>query len=430
MDSALADEIKEFDENIFPGIVKYVGSVKKRAVEVVDAFKSGNWKGISLLAESHLKNIQFLLSDLKKKQSDLENFLNPEKESELESELVNLKNKETLSKNKEILEKCVKLLKNLHLNDLCRRSLDTSAITRKNSELINLAVIKQLEKGVNKELSDMGINHLKLKMSKEGSKGTLSHKLQLSNSTITDFDISMVLSEGEQRVVALASFLAELESSNNQNGIVFDDPVSSLDHKWREKIAKRFVQESKKRQVIIFTHDIVFLFALTKEADSNGISNIVQTVTKIGEKIGVCDSEVPWIALTVNRRIGKLRDMIQGAEKEYKEGEIENYQKEAEIIYGRLRTTWEKAVEEVLFLDVITRFTPEIHTKKLKNLVILKEDYYRIERGMSKCSIWLPGHDQPAAMNSPFPEPQELKSDVTELEVFVKELRNRSAINN
>jgi len=335
-----------------------------------------------------------------------------------------------LSKNKEILEKRVKLLKNLHLNDLCRRSLDTSAITKKNSELINLAVIKQLEKEVNKELSNMGINHLKLKMSKEGSKGTLSHKLQLSNSTITDFDISMVLSEGEQRVVALASFLAELESSNHQNGIVFDDPVSSLDHKWREKIAKRLVQESNKRQVIIFTHDIVFLLALTNEADLNGINNEVQTVTRIGNKIGICDSDFPWIALKVNSRIGKLKKMLQEAEKQFNNDEIEKYQNEAEFIYGRLRETWEKSVEEVLFQKVIQRFTPEIHTKMLKNVVILKEDYSKIEKGMSKCSKWLPVHDQPAAMNSPFPEPNDLKTDITELEDFVKELRDRSKNNN
>ena len=40
---------------------------------------------------------------------------------------------------------------------------------------------------------------------------------------------SGVLSEGEQRVVAIAAFLAELSTSTAQSPIVFDDPVSSLD---------------------------------------------------------------------------------------------------------------------------------------------------------------------------------------------------------
>ena len=34
----------------------------------------------------------------------------------------------------------------------------------------------------------------------------------------------------------------------NFSGIVFDDPVSSLDHEWRDKVACRLVEEAEKRQ--------------------------------------------------------------------------------------------------------------------------------------------------------------------------------------
>ena len=44
----------------------------------------------------------------------------------------------------------------------------------------------------------------------------------------------------------------------HRSAIVFDDPVLSLDHRWRKRVAKRLVEETKNRQVIVLTHDLVF----------------------------------------------------------------------------------------------------------------------------------------------------------------------------
>lgn len=233
-----------------------------------------------------------------------------------------------------------------------------------------------------------------------------------------------MLSEGEQRVVAIASFLAELEPSAHLNGIVFDDPVCSLDHLWRNEIAKRLAQEGLNRQVIIFTHDIVFLLALQKEAKQNEVDILIQNVNRRVNKIGYCNSDIPWIASNVKKRIGKLRDLFQIADKSYRNGDLIEYQKKAEYIYDFLRKTWERTIEEVLFCEVIERFSSEIHTKNLKKVKILNGDYNKIERGMSKCSQWL--HDQPPAMNLPFPEPTELNYDIEELANFVNEIRKRN----
>ena len=45
-----------------------------------------------------------------------------------------------------------------------------------------------------------------------------------------------VLSEGEQTCVAVAAFLAELATASHSSALVFDDPISSLDHKWRDRV--------------------------------------------------------------------------------------------------------------------------------------------------------------------------------------------------
>jgi len=44
---------------------------------------------------------------------------------------------------------------------------------------------------------------------------------------------------------------------------------------------------------------------------------------------------------------------------------------------------------------------------------------------MTKCSKWLPGHDQAAAARAPMPEPAELKADIEALEHWVAAIRKR-----
>src|SRR5690606_3999306 len=65
--------------------------------------------------------------------------------------------------------------------------------------------------------------------------------------------VKAILSEGEQTCVALAAFLTELATATHNSALVFDDPVTSLDHKWRKRVATRLVEEGHKRQIIIFT---------------------------------------------------------------------------------------------------------------------------------------------------------------------------------
>jgi len=42
--------------------------------------------------------------------------------------------------------------------------------------------------------------------------------------------------------------------------------MSSLDHIYRARVAKRLAEEAQHRQVIVFTHDLGFLFEITRES--------------------------------------------------------------------------------------------------------------------------------------------------------------------
>ena len=73
---------------------------------------------------------------------------------------------------------------------------------------------------------------------------------------------SKVLSEGEQKVLALADFLAEARLAGITAPVIFDDPVSSLDHRRINEVARRVASLADDNQVIVFTHDIFFAATL------------------------------------------------------------------------------------------------------------------------------------------------------------------------
>jgi hypothetical protein len=234
------------------------------------------------------------------------------------------------------------------------------------------------------------------------------------------------VSEGEQRCLSIAAFFAELSTADEPSGIVFDDPVSSLDYRWREGVARRLVQEAKLRQVIIFTHDVVFLLFLKQFAEESNIGQLDQHVRQLSRGAGVCEDELPWVAMPVKKKIGHLKNEWQAAEKLSREGHQDAYEKEAKHLYGLLREGWERALEEVLLGGIVERFRPGVQTQQIAVIADITGDDCRvIEVAMTKCSRWLPGHDKAAAARAPVPGPAELKTDIEALENWVVAIRKR-----
>jgi hypothetical protein len=234
------------------------------------------------------------------------------------------------------------------------------------------------------------------------------------------------LSEGEQRVVAIASFLAELAAVDHSSPIVFDDPVSSLDHLYREKVANRIVQEGKRRQVIVFTHDITMLLALERECAEQRVELLVHTVRRSAAGPGECpdSGSRPWHAMTTSDRIGYLKN-VSAPYKKLQATSPDDYRVAVESIYGMLREAWERAIEEVLFNDTIQRFRPSIETNRLKRICFEATDFATINTEMSKCSTIFSGHDTAPALRPEAPSPDEVTADIKKLESFIKALRER-----
>ena len=119
-----------------------------------------------------------------------------------------------------------------------------------------------------------------------GTEGVFYHKLVLTRNP--GIEVPKIVSEGEQRCISIAAFFAELSTADDPSAIVFDDPVSSLDFQWRSAVARRLVEESKRRQVIVFTHDVVFLSGAQAICRRGRLQPLDQHVRRQSIGAGVC----------------------------------------------------------------------------------------------------------------------------------------------
>ena len=308
---------------------------------------------------------------------------------------------------------------------LCIDDTKTHMITRKSTEVTRKSVTQKIKQSFQDELSNLAFRHMEVELKEVGGvEGVLYHRLVLTRAP--GVELPKVVSEGEQRCLSIASFFAELSTAADPSGIVFDDPVSSLDYKWREAVARRLVEEAKTRQVIVFTHDIVFLLLLKQFAAHEEVHQHDQHIRQLSEGAGVCTEELPWVALKVNKRIGHLRRQHQDAEKLHRDGHQFAYEKEASLIYGYLREAWERGLEEVLLAGVVERFRPSVQTQQIATVAdITLEDCRTVEAAMTKCSQWLTGHDQAPAARADIPTADTVKADIEEFADWVNAIRRR-----
>lgn len=355
----------------------------------------------------------------------LETSIDPEKQEKLNEEAQALRARKVLAEHEETVFAEIERKQKHAAYEMCLRETRTNAITHKSTLLTRKVVTEELRKGFRRELSSLGFRHIEVELEEAGgAEGVLYHKLVLTRAP--GVDLPRVVSEGEQRCLAIASFFAELSTADNRSAIVFDDPVSSLDYRWREGVARRLVEEAKTRQVIVFTHDVVFLLRLKELAEEEEIEQSDQHVRNLPGGAGICAEELPWVALKVRSRVSHLTKLYQDAEKLHRQGRQDAYEREVVEMYGFLREAWERALEEVLLGGVVERFRGSVQTRQVASLADITEDDCRaVTSAMTKCSRWLRGHDDAPAARAEVPDPAELREDIEKLDEFLSDIRRR-----
>jgi len=325
-----------------------------------------------------------------------------------------------------IIKKRQRLLLELQLNFILQDT-NPRLITALNAEISKSILIEPMIENFKQELNKFGFDRFDIEVKTRGNAGEQLVKLQISQGDKKI--VSQVASEGEQRCIAIACFMAEMKADGRNSAVIFDDPVNSLDHKWRESIGERLVNESLERQVIVFTHDIVFYKYLLERIENISGAEIHQIrLDRSRKRTGIVDFTPPWDALPIKARIGQLKNFYQQLEKANRLGTETEYQTQCHNFYCHLREAWERLVEESLLNGVVTRFGRSIQTQRVSKLVgdkLSQADYDTLEQGMGSCSTYFKGHDTAAPLQQRARTIVETKADLDLISAFDTSIKKK-----
>jgi hypothetical protein len=422
LDNVTYGEIEVLDQLLAMDSRVFEQSLVARHDAIKAAIVSHQWEDTDTELVNPAMRLQALADKLNAEAKTLEKASDEQARAKLQKQFAELDARLKLSQVKVAVITAVSRLSHQAKLIKCLSAVRTNAISIKSSELTEKVVSKELAEALNREFKELGVGTLRVSLQSRSDKGKAMHKLKLE--LPQSHSPGDILSEGEQRAIAIGSFLAEVTLSDNKGGIVFDDPVSSLDHRRRERVAKRLAAEAAHRQVIVFTHDIYFLCILVEEANISGVPITTQSLTRRAEGFGVADPELPFEGKNVSKRIGALKSQHQLIAKLYRDGDEQEHRRQTVEAYFQLRMTWERTVEEVLLGQVVLRFRKGIETQRLVGVFVDDDDYAHVDAGMTKCSNY--AHDKALMGGVAVPEPDELLADITVLENWRREVNQRS----
>lgn len=223
---------------------------------------------------------------------------------------------------------------------------------------------------------------------------------------------SRVLSEGEQKVLAMADFLAEARLAGITGPVLFDDPVSSLDHRRINEVAQRIVLLAESNQVIVFTHDILFATTLLALSESSKRCSYFHITDEGGKGYVTRGTGPRWD--TVKNITGSINRTIQDAKS--KQGD-----ERAALVregFDWIRSWCEVFAEVELLQGVSQRYQPNIRMTLLPKIKVdaLKAAIEVVTRVFEDACRYIPGHSQPLASLSVAPTLQDLEERWQELQ--------------
>lgn len=206
-------------------IIEYFENAKARLFGVVQAAVTSNFDGITLKVYSISA---FLIKEILRLENNASSFDKmkdtPNEENKRDRILLfELLDRKKLSHD---IETILERRSDLELADKlkrCRELVNTLQVSVQITSLRRTLVTAELQRQIADEIEALNLNHLPFEVSDHSAAGNSFYAIGLRTPVKVAND--QVLSEGEQRALALACFLGELGTDTAQNGMIIDDPV-------------------------------------------------------------------------------------------------------------------------------------------------------------------------------------------------------------
>lgn len=423
-EEALREELEALDQSLPQTVSEFQASIESRRKAMLECLKSGTWTGIPVLSESPHSRVRQLAAMQLRARRMLMRAADEDTRKSLGNELMELSARRSLSKSLNAVLELLDRMKSKESLETCRDSLKTRRISDKSKEFATVAVTEELKIALDKEFEALGIGHIKTRLKERSVRGKMFHQLLLDIPNTNKID--EILSEGEQRAIALGSFFAELAIANHSCGIVFDDPVSSLDHWRRRNVARRLVEEAMIRQVIVFTHDTSFLGQLSDEIDAAGVPNAMLFLEWQNGVPGCVNGGLPWDHQGYKARINALEQAHSELAKTWPAYPGEEEIGKVRHQYDRLRATLERVIQDVVFNGVVKRYRDWIRVDSLEDVVGFDRVEYEAISQLHKrsCDV-VTAHDPSSDKGAAVPSATHLGNDIESLKEIVEMVKER-----
>lgn len=268
----------------------------------------------------------------------------------------------------------------------------TKHITAKDNALFDELVTDRYRQLLEERLQELNLP-FKIEIRARGRKGERFKQIVLTDgdgSQLKKLGPERILSEGEKRMVALADFMAEVAVDSGSSGMILDDPVTSLDREWMKVVASRLVAEARDRQVIVFTHDLPFLYLLKTNSEQEGVELLAHWIER-GEEDRrpgyVWEGNCPHL-------VGDYKTTCK-AQDCYNEAKQAPPAKRESILrhgFGALRSTYEAFVVYTLFKGTVRPFDERIRIQNLKEAYIDEQIVDEVIAAHARLSRYMEGH--------------------------------------
>ena len=422
---AALDEIALQDAGLTRLTRRFIANARLRRHVLLRSLNDRQAVVFPQIVESPLTLLTEHEAAIRKYADELRRSAGAEERNKLEAELAELQDRALLAAALPTVFEEIQRLIDIRFLARCVGDTTTNAITKMGNDIADTVITPKMRDRFQEEIVKLAAEKVRVEIVRSGGKyGSPQYQVRLFAKP--DAKLYDVLSEGERTCVALAAFMTELATAAHQSALVFDDPVSSLDHRWRKKVAERLVAEAAQRQVIVFTHDLVFVNDLLDLAAGKQLPMRMTTVSRGASGTGQVTEGLPWKGQRVEDRIDKLEKAARAAKLLYDNNNDAEYEAAAARIYDQLRASWERGLEEVAFSHVVMRHRDYINANDLKKVsVITDTDCDAYATGFKKCCDVVDAHDPSSGRNAVPPPPADLLKDIASLKDWTASLRAR-----
>ncbi len=415
--------LQEYDITALEKVKSLIAICRNRLDSLFDAIAT-NAPTINLIPfpDDPIPEIERIIGLLRASREELEKK-DPSKEiAQLERQMRNLHHRVILRQHFPAIEEYVQ--KRIWAQQASKTGGNTRHITKKHNDLFKELVTDQYIQLFEQILNDLG-RPIKVKVATSGRKGEVYKEIILDTDPSIPVDkrtLDRVLSEGEKRAVALADFLTEVALDTTSNGIILDNPVTSLDLEWRNLVAIILVTQAKHQQVIVFTHDLPFLYFLKKYAEQENV-NIASHWIKRGDY----DSKPGYVFLDNSPALERDYRKATRAREIYAKAKVAPPAEQEALLhdgFGALRTNYEAFIIFELFNEVVLRFDERISFGRLGDIVW---DQSIVNDVIAKCealSKYIEGHLHSDALGAQKAAPSLLLSEIDAFDALCKRLRD------